>query len=195
MCHLSLTAECELCCVAACLYVCMCVCLCTVLSHLLQDNWWFPFHASCSNTSTNQTDRTCGKSWAMKARSRVHSYLECAPVPPARAPAHYCTSASEDVCRYNQVLVGAWGKNRVGTVKVLWFCPWPESICHVSFSNCRHDGCKAPILPIAATNQLNQLAALLLHWVVDHPVVTNLMSFLSVSPQLPNASHLINTNF
>lgn len=144
MCHLSLTAECELCCAAACLYVCVCVCLCTVLSHLLQDNWWFPFHASCSNTSTNQTDRTCGKSWAVKARSRVRSYLECAPVPPARAPAHYCTSASEDVCWYNQVLVGAWGKNRVGTVKVLWFCPWPESICHVSFSNCRHDGCKAP---------------------------------------------------
>lgn len=52
-----------------------------------------------------------------------------------------------------------------------------------------------PILPIAATNQLNRLAALLLHWVVDHPVVTNVMSFLSVSPQLPNASHLINTNF
>lgn len=57
MCHLSLTAECELCC------VCLCVCahLCTALSHLLQDDWWFPCYASCSDTSTHRSDRTRGR--------------------------------------------------------------------------------------------------------------------------------------
>lgn len=60
------------------------------------------------------------------------------------APASYCTSTREDVCVHNQVLVRPSSKNRAGALKVLWFCPWPESICHVSFSNCRHDGCKGP---------------------------------------------------
>lgn len=121
MCHLYLTSECELrrVCLRACVCVSVRVCVppCHICCEATSDSPLYAF--SCSNTSTHRSDRTRRKSRAVRAHSGVFAYWDWARVRPLFGHARVCVAVTECLFR-------AWGYNRAGAAKVLWFCPWTQ---------------------------------------------------------------------